>query len=56
MIDLINKLADNKIHLFIESGLLKISTEEKEVNPAILEEIRSNKEALILYLSDQDST
>ncbi|QHI35444.1 Surfactin synthase subunit 2 [Kordia antarctica] len=54
MVDLINKLATQNIHVFLESGVLKVSA-VSDIDPLLIKEIRNSKEQLIQYLSQFDA-
>lgn len=56
MINLLKKLSDNNIYLDIIDEKLKLYFEGDQIDASLLEEIKSNKEALIAYLKTHQIT
>ena len=52
MRDLIDRLRKKKIHISLENENLKLKYDDQEIPSSILEEIRNNKEQIILFLKD----
>ncbi|TQV77370.1 amino acid adenylation domain-containing protein [Aliikangiella marina] len=50
MLEIINKLAESNIYLYVEDGKLKTRAVKNSISPDLVDVIRSNKDALIDYL------
>ncbi|HEY0684527.1 MAG TPA: amino acid adenylation domain-containing protein, partial [Steroidobacter sp.] len=56
MRDFIRKLASSGVHLYLDDGKLKLRSYQPGVERAFMDEIRSNREALVAYLQDGMAT
>ncbi|HAP64974.1 MAG TPA: hypothetical protein DCR93_37650, partial [Cytophagales bacterium] len=54
MIELLNKIAETGILLEVVDGKLKLFAEKEEVDPQVLDQIRTHKEELLEYLSQAE--
>ena len=52
MQNLVNRFEANGIHLWTENGKIKYKASKEAMTPAVLAELKANKEALIKYLSE----
>ena len=53
MQNLVNRFEANGIHLWTENGKIKYKASKEAMTPAVLAELKANKEALIKYLSEK---
>jgi len=53
MQNLVNRFEANGIHLWTENGKIKYKASKEAMSPAILAELKANKEALVKYLSEK---
>lgn len=54
MQNLVNRFKANGIHLWTENGKIKYKASKESMKPAVLAELKANKEALIKYLSEKN--
>ena len=53
MQNLVNRFEANGIHLWTENGKIKYKASKEAMTPAVLAELKANKETLIKYLSEK---
>lgn len=53
MQNLVNRFEANGIHLWTENGKIKYKASKEAMSPAVLAELKANKEALVKYLSEK---
>ena len=54
MQNLVNRFEANGIHLWTENGKIKYKASKEAMTPAVLAELKANKEALIKYLNEKN--